>query len=401
MRLERKQKKLLVFVSDENPIWRELADIELEAGEQIAANGLSSRPSAKNGHKPKKGHKAPTKDAQVDHPLRRASDRHSLLGKSDDTVRDWRHGDIRESNDGGKAIRSVQDALIAFAEKLRTALKDAADAKSEDLERLIARVEAVVAKVDAYRRDYETPASRDLTVYDAAKILGVSTRNAQLVLDRVIYEPAPLLCNSYYTEKSKADAAYAEVGGLYVAWMRRGSTWMRCTLAVRYVLKQGPGYVLRAKLNLPMLDPTPAALESAKERKVEHPYWEYDGFVRILDSTIFWVFEKRDPLREDYVFIVTEERIPSVQFSDDGRLVNFSGFSGKYLTTQSNPIEPIVTDRVILDVLDRNDRLTDQSGKHARDMWHLPRVLEASDPKLKALRELESLLRDNGSGRVR
>jgi hypothetical protein len=95
MRLERKQKKLLVFVSDENPVWRELVDIELEAGVQIAANGLSSKPSAKNGQKQSRSQKLSGKTSELGHPLRRASDRHNLMGKSDDTLRDWRHGDIQ------------------------------------------------------------------------------------------------------------------------------------------------------------------------------------------------------------------------------------------------------------------------------------------------------------------
>lgn len=392
MYLERKQKKLLVFVSDENPVWRELEGIEVEAGMQIANNGALDKATQKNGHKTAKHQSLAQKAKDTAHPLGRTSDRHALMGKSDDTVRDWRHGDIRESNDGRKAMRSLQGALVTFAATLRLTLKTVAEQKIEGIERMIARVEVVAAKVEAYRKDFESPTPGDLTVYDAAKLLGIPTKTAQLILDRVIYEPTPLLCNSYYPDKAKADAAYAEVGGLYVAWMRRGNTWMRCTLTVRYVLKQVKGYVLRAKLNLPMLDPTPAAWENAKERKIEYPYWEYDGFVRILDSTIFWIFEKRDPLREDYVFIVTEGRVPSMQVSDDGRFVNFSGFSGKYLTTQSSQFEPIVADRVIVEVWDRNDRLTDQSGKHARDMWHLPRLLDASDPNLKALHALESLL---------
>ena len=99
--------------------------------------------------------------------------------------------------------------------------------------------------------------------------------------------------------------------------------WLQAPLRVRYTLQIGTGYVVRCKLNAPLINPEPPKT-----------YWEYDGFLIKKASRIFWLFEKRDPDTVDHFHFITGTGRSFRQAFDDGE--KSRTMCGTYLTTEQD-----------------------------------------------------------------
>jgi hypothetical protein len=159
-------------------------------------------------------------------------------------------------------------------------------------------------------------------------------------------------------------------------WVRRrigngqgGRVWLQAPLRVRYVLQIGTGFVVRCKLNAPMIDPEPPK-----------SWWEYDGFLVKKPNKIFWLFEKRDRDRNDQFHFITGSGRPYRSIFGDG--VKSRTMLGTYLTTDQDEYQTIACDRVILQrVAQHNSTARDASAEevnkqilveenHMKDIMH-------------------------------
>lgn len=156
----------------------------------------------------------------------------------------------------------------------------------------------VVKRIQQYQKAYNDGGA---TMYKMASILGMKPQEAQVILDRLIYEHLPLFPKMYEATKGEAQQRAHETvrryGGVYRCSLIRGDEILVCALRVRYELKLAAGYGIRCKLNVP---------RSSIWRDDEGiSYWEYDGFMARRERTIFWTFEKREEHRSDYLSLIT------------------------------------------------------------------------------------------------
>lgn len=193
-------------------------------------------------------------------------------------------------------------------------------------------IEMVTGFRDAY-------GNRSVDIYDAAAHLSMSIDEAQRIVDRVIYSSKPVFPGMYFENKGlyreDANAVFKTYRGLYYAYMRRRDFWLRCILRVRYIIEIHSGLAIRCKLHLPIIEP-----------EDDQRYLEYDGFLAVRTKSMFWMFENRDMQWCDYVHFAT-----SIGRGSTGNLT----LTGKYLTTDQDKQETIVSDDVILQRISRDE----------------------------------------------
>jgi len=217
---------------------------------------------------------------------------------------------------------------------------------------------------------------RQHRIYDAGKALDVGATRCQIIIDTAIYDREPIFRELYYdlkiTEHQRNRAGdFAIYKGVYYLWVLRIRTpsdriWLRCTMRVRYLLKIRDGYVIRCKLNAPII--------STRDRS----YWEYDGFIVVRTSKVFWKFERRqlDRSETDYFYFIScaGQNYPST--TSDGECLTLSG---EYLTVDQVSPNKIVTGGVVLQKL--NVDLDDEES--VTDIMHLnPKVLTEDEAGL-------------------
>jgi len=183
-----------------------------------------------------------------------------------------------------------------------------------------------------------------VSVYEAAKRLGMTMQQCQIIIDDVIYKRSPLFPRMYFDTREEAEATFGAYGGMFQLWVKRQvangkrrDLWLQAALRVRYILEVQGGYVIRCKLNAPIIDPEPT-----------QKYWEYDGFlVQKQPNKIFWMFEKRRIDQYDQFHCITGLGRPACCVFDNDEKRQRT-MSGMYLTTGQDEFQSIETDRVLL-----------------------------------------------------
>ena len=214
-------------------------------------------------------------------------------------------------------------------------------------------------------------------LYTTARRFGMEISTAQQIIDNIIYDRWPVFPSLLYPAdqagREQIRQRFEAYGGAYRMWMRRGQEWLLCGLRVRYVLKIRRGLAIRCKLNVPIINREPGY----------PPYWEYDGFLRVLSNKVFWMFEKRNyNHRGDYIHFITD--IGEV-------LEERMTFVGTYLTTGQDTQQTIVSSDVML------RRLREvEVAKMEEEMHSLASIVRGA-----AANEVERLLEELKAGRRR
>ena len=214
-------------------------------------------------------------------------------------------------------------------------------------------------------------------MYRVANVLGISIEDSQKIIDEAIYSRLPLF-SKFYTENEQSGQnlilnRYRNYRGVYNLNMRREAFWLQCSLRVRYVIKIRDGLTIRCKLNVPKI----------QFEKNGFPYWEYDGFFSVYGNHVFWMFEKRDSDRVDYIqFITSLDRIYEQKF----------GFTGTYLTTGQDDAQTIVSNDVFLERVILDDVDTLEQYMHSS-----PKVLRSQAETSEAQRLWKGFKSSNGS----
>ena len=193
--------------------------------------------------------------------------------------------------------------------------------------------ERLLENLSSFQKLYFQPEHSE-HLYTTARRFGMEITTAQQIIDNIIYDHWPVFPSLLYpadqTGRAQTSQRFEAYGGAYRMWMRRGKEWLLCGLRVRYVLKIRRGLAIRCKLNVPIINREPGY----------PPYWEYDGFLRVLSNKVFWMFEKRNyNHRGDYIHFITD--IGEV-------LEERMTFVGTYLTTGQDTQQTIVSSDVML-----------------------------------------------------
>jgi hypothetical protein len=280
--IPRQTKILLLFFSKENPLWTAFF------GRSVTQRAIAERTSI-----------------------------------SQSTLSNWRKG-------GGAHTPHIAGELLRLKGEVQDKRNLPADTKKR-----------FTHAIDCLLSECENPSPTSI-VYDFARdILSMPMEKCQKVLDEIIYQRSTLFPTISYSSEGTATSYFGKYGGSYALWVRRrqlrdsgpAHLWLQCPLRVRYVLKLGNSYVLRCKLNAPIL-----AAESG-----QRDHWEYDGFLRTRDNKVFWMFEKRENLGSDFFYCITNEgRIH--HDGDDRRFM----LAGTYLTTGQDEARSIEHSDVLL-----------------------------------------------------
>jgi hypothetical protein len=183
-------------------------------------------------------------------------------------------------------------------------------------------------------------------VYDvAANTLNMTMGQGQKIIDEVIYDRFSMFPNICYQSSDDAEASLTRFRGIYYMWARRDGRWLQSKMRVRYVVSIKNRAAIRCKLNVPVIRTEPYRI----------PYWEYDGFMRTYENRVFWMFEKRELEGIDFFYLVTCKGDVYGR-NDEARFT----LSGKYLTTGQDAQKSIVTDDVLLQRIPSREAGADQ-----------------------------------------
>jgi hypothetical protein len=193
-------------------------------------------------------------------------------------------------------------------------------------------------------------------VYDvAANTLNMTMGEGQRIIDEVIYDRFSIFPNICYESSDDAEASLKRFRGTYYLWARRHGRWLQSKMRVRYVVSIKSRSAIRCKLNMPVIRTEPYRI----------PYWEYDGFLRTYENKVFWMFEKRELEGIDFFYLITCKGDVYGR-NDEARFT----LSGKYLTTGQDAQKSIVTDDVLLQRIPSLDADTRPRAGGSEDEMH-------------------------------
>jgi len=305
MEFPKDNKLMLLFLSEKNPIWKEL----------LAPHAVSQ-------------------DNLV-----------ILLGIAHATLPNWKKGGRMDKDLVNKLFLRIED-------RINGAKVGSSSNKPSNKEKLINKSGPVVGEIEkSVNNGYKDLNDDEITKYiniihcvrnslaqqtgsyDLAKKIGLSIEQCQKIVDDIIYSHKPLFTSLYcnYSDNFKLEQLFDQYQGIYDVFVRRHNVWLRGALRVRYTLKMRGGSVIRCKLNFPKI--------GAYRGKPN--YWEYDGFMSYKDHSekIFWSFEKRSLIRPDFFYFITDAG------QDIGKKFVLNG---TYLTTGQDPQTTIENDALIL-----------------------------------------------------
>jgi hypothetical protein len=328
----RAAKKLRLFLCAENPLWPKLTILRAMSGTRLDAPQKGKRRSG-----PKRVNAALA--AGLSTPKDHVTTCLRLLGLSGEWRRQHLAGHIPKPDHLEQRIRGVLTRVQELAKSARMERSDAF--KSFDA----ADPAAEAAKViDDFLKSY---AAHD-PVYKAGRALGMGVDACQMALDGILYAQRPFL-QAYGASQESRDAAneaFAHLGGVYYAWLRRpdpasrrrqARMYLKCALRVRYVLKLDSGYSLRVKLNVPVVEHRPST-DQTEPQHGDPPLIEYDGFVHFRERC-FWVLEERTTRSDgDLISMITTRAS-----GRNGRM------AGHYLTVGQEKVSSIVQDALVLE----------------------------------------------------
>jgi transcriptional regulator with XRE-family HTH domain len=274
--LSKEAKLLFLFFSPANPLWKELIEQKPITQQQIAGES----------------------------------------GVSQSTLGNWKRG-------GPISMAHVRKGLEALRMKIgKGALPPATK-------------ESAIKTIDDFLAACAAPGP-DVRVYDVAKkILSMTKEQSQKIIDEIVYDNHTLYPSLCYETRSEAERDFQRFGGLYLLYFHRRELWLKSPLRVRYVLPLGARYLIRCKLNAPIIH--------RDERP--RPYLEYDGFIRRQDDNVFWKFANRDiTAPTDFFDFITNQG--TVEQRSETVLIR--NLPGAYLTTGQDALRSIEHGKVWL-----------------------------------------------------
>jgi hypothetical protein len=419
---ERRRKKLILLAGD-NQLWKDVRSLEVHAGFSLAElrdaalpkkdakpTSTSSKQATKQQLKPRLPQDVPLKElsAIVSSLSPRTSTREDLLGVSPETLRKMSQGLLKAGHRANQALDVLRNTMLLALRYFHGMGSNADPASSEPgpsdsqtaASETLNRVASLLERISGLRDDLERGLDDSDRVYDVGhKFLGLGIKETQEMVDTALFATKPLLIKPYFQSYDEAYKAFREIGGFYYAWLGRFTgeqkIWMRCCVHVRYVLGLSGGFVIRAKLNVPIFNPSTAdffdSANSVSGKKV--PAHEYDGFCDVQGSRLYWVWEKRSKSREDYSYWITTHANKEGYRFPDRAIAPFTGCSGKYLTCHQDMAQSIVSGPIILEPDTADSLIKTDYEKMARiKMWQDPLTCEQDHPEFRRVNALAASL---------
>jgi hypothetical protein len=272
----------------------------------------------------------------------------AYLGVGLGTIENWKSG----KNVNEDTIDAAFSRILARIDDPPLGLKNRRSEKAENSPDICVNLDENKKKrartiVDGFYSVYKSLGSRtdDLPakprVYDvAANTLNMTMGQGQRIIDEVIYDRFSMFPNICYESFDDAEASLKRFRGTYCLWARRNGRWLQSKMRVRYVVSIKSRSAIRCKLNIPVIRTEPYRI----------PYWEYDGFLRTYENKVFWMFEKRELEGVDFFYLITCKGDVYGR-NNEARFT----LAGKYLTTGQDAQKSIVTDDVLLQRIPSQD----------------------------------------------
>ena len=265
---QRHVRRVMVFMSKDNPLWDLLATFEKLAGKLVPTERLSIKPGS--------GSVA----GKV------TSEKFDLLGVSRTYFEKWRDGHL---DDVASAFRQVRNLKMAI-EIVRVAAPERSN-EAMDL----------TQRIDSFLRSAE----QDEPVRDSGLALGYRSANAvRMALDKAFHRRYPMFKKPFLESAETATMELAQIQGQHLAWMRRGrDLFLQCAMEFRYAVELPQGHVIRVKLDVPLIHGKPGGQPTSKGA-----HTPYDGWVMLSqNSRVFLTFETRhDDSRSDCIFMIID-----------------------------------------------------------------------------------------------
>jgi hypothetical protein len=237
-----------------------------------------------------------------------------FIGVSAATLTNWKHTGRIDQN----RIRGIFETIRERLSRLPDTTKD-----------------EVGGIIDAFEEEYE---SRDNTpIGEIAIIFGMTTEECNMIIDEAIYSKRPLFPRLYYDNTTIAQEYLDGYQGVMLMWAKQDDSWAQCPIHIRYVLELDGGPTIRCSLNLP------GSIQ----------YETYDGFLARRDDNDFWIFEKKQRIRNNYIYIITNRGFKYNRIGHErGRVLTLTG---NHLTTSQERTQKILTGVVIIQHMGRMD----------------------------------------------
>lgn len=244
------------------------------------------------------------------------------------------------------------------------------------------RIRATTDVINKFWTQCSDPELRDPVYTVAKETFSMTIPQCQKIIDEIVYENYTIFPSLSYSNKDLADEIFRRFSGIYFLYVRRNGLWLKCPLRVRYVLALGTRYLIRCKLNAPVI---------GQPKNTS----EYDGFLRgSLDENAFWKFEKRDDrLGADFFDFITQPR------GDRGGRVRT--LVGAYLTTGQDTLRSIEHDDMLVRGVLIDDLKTDKDASKddeeiIADWMHNAAMELSKDATEEEWNEVNRLWRDYG-----
>jgi hypothetical protein len=292
-------RRVMVFASADNPVWKRLSSLERQAKQAILTSRL--RPPADE----------PDEAIAASAKWRSPSKPYDLLGVSRPVFTKWQYGEAPNVSNAYGQIRALHNAVKDFGK---------AQAKLE------AETLNLCDRLDAFLES----AVDDEPVRDSGVKLGYRDENdVRQALDRLFHRAYPLFKRPW----ASADAAKNELRhlqGLHCAWMKRGrDMYLRCTMDFRYAVSFREGHAIRVKLDVPMIS---GGRRNAGRDGATPGHAAYDGWIMLTQAArIFLTFETRSgDARSDFVFMIIDNWPRQTDTADE------EWRTGSYLTADQD-----------------------------------------------------------------
>ena len=310
-----------ILLLAENTLWRTVEEIEKAFLERI---DITTKPGAN----------------RAQH--RVLSTREEVLGISTETLRKMANGNLAKGN---RVTSTVACNLMRFAERAEYKQAFLAERHPERITKrtreAVASLKDIASKIQ--EDNIQQSRGEGIDNYEFGRILGMSRADVQKAIAGSIHNAKPLL-KIFYLEGEDPNSEFGLVEGVYYLWMLRSHSmgdmtsrqlWMRCGLHVRHVVDVHSQSVIVAKLNIPALKSDRVQEGNGNSGQSHH---QYDGVISIRDKRYFWSFEKRVPVQEDLIHIISEP----------GKNRKRVAFAGYYLTVDQDPDQTITTGAAII-----------------------------------------------------
>ena len=317
----RNKKRTMLFMSDDNPIWGLVQQLERRVGRHVRAVPLSAAKRSRSAPETRTASRSAA--LALGDPSFVASKPYEMLAISRTLFDEWKSGRVERGSSVQAQIESLRQSLLAVG---AVAGDDGPHQQALGIADTLSRFLVTLSQIGP--------------VQTSARSLGMEGDRARIALDKAFDREQPMFRMPYFADEAAARAELNNIRGHHLVWLQRDKLFLQCTLRIRYAVELTGGHAIRAKLNIPIIRPTSDLVAQSGRLGRPIPHTEYDGWLMCSQaSRLFFAFETRQgqSSRSDFVFVIVEN------WPQDGHWR-----SGRYLTAGQENAQQVASDTLVM-----------------------------------------------------